>query len=189
MKTYRRILALLMIWTLLLLFAVCAKATETNNWWQETWNAVKPIASATNYSFSPYATYAPHSPKKWGGGILAVYNVNNYVGVGAGVDYLGQFSLVSANVQLKMDIHPLAFIGATNFISTPFVLAGVGTPFSGTSTAPTAIAISDAGMNLSIADIYKGWILGVAGAYGRWDNAGPYTGERYHGAITLRHGF
>ena len=64
----------------------------------------KDIESATNIAVAPYATYGLQNHKV-GGGILALYNFNNYVGAGMGLDYFGdKFSIVSANVELKLPI-------------------------------------------------------------------------------------
>lgn len=184
MKTYRRIFTLLVVWSAILFVAVCAKAAETNNWWQETWNAVKPLTTATNYAFEPYVTYAPDAPtgQKVGGGLLAVYNVNSFVGTGLGFDYLGQFTLVSANVELKLPIKPFASIAPQgtffhDVTATPFAIAGIGTPMSGASTG--VISIIDAGAAVQFGHLWGGQ-FNVGGAYGRWDNAGVYSGNRYH---------
>lgn len=139
------------------------------------------IMHATNYSIEPYVTYAPNAPQhqQIGGGALAVYNVNNYVGVGFGLDYLGQFSLVSADVTLKVPTHPLTFLGGgwTNVAVVPFALAGVGTPLSGSPAS--AAVITDVGGYVGFGHLWGGQFnTGVA--YGRWDNAGAFTGPRYH---------
>lgn len=152
----------------------------------EVWNAVETsgITTATNYAIEPYATYMAKAPagNKFGGGILAIYNVNNYVGAGLGIDYLGQFSLVSANIALKMPIHvgtylPSSWTWATNVVVTPFALTGVGTALSGTSQ--NISAIEDAGGYLSFGHVLGGR-LNVGIAYGQWLNAGKYTGQRDH---------
>ena len=64
------------------------------------------ISSISNWAVEPYLTYAPSlkSGYKYGGGVLAIYNLNNYMGGAVGIDYLGQFSLLSANLTLKYPI-------------------------------------------------------------------------------------
>lgn len=149
------------------------------------------ILKATNYSFEPYGTYASHNAAnaKWGGGILAVYNVNDYAGLGLGADYLGQFSLVSANLSLKVPTHPLTFTGwswATNLVVTPFVLAGVGTPLSGSPSSATTI--EDAGGYIQLGHLWGGQ-FNIGGCYGQWNNAGDYSGKRAHLFAGWSHGF
>lgn len=151
------------------------------------------LLSASNYSVSPYGTFARSAPKgqRWGGGILAVYNVNANVGMGLGVDYLGRFSMVSGNATLQLPIHPLqSFSVLPEVLRTvevdPFVLAGVGRPMSGAST--DVALIQDTGAYVK----FGHWLGGrfAAGyAHGRWDNAGVYSGQRDHVFTTWMHGF
>ena len=151
--------------------------------------------TATNYSFEPYyGTYAPKSaPKHNGGGILAVYNVNNYVGLGIGADELGRFNMLSVNATLQVPTQPLLFIsnfsGVTNgLISviansywTPFELMGGGKSLTdvGNVSSSYGTVIQDTGMYVQFSHVLKGQ-LNVGGCYGQWDNAGEYSGKRYH---------
>ncbi len=139
------------------------------------------LLSATNYSVAPYLTYAPQAPKgaKIGGGFFTAYNFNNFVGAGMGVDYLGKFSLVSANISLK---YPIKLFTATNgWLSTvyltPFTIDGVGKGISGTDSS--AVVVTDAGASLSLFKLWGG-TTDLGYAYGRWDNAGVYSGPRQH---------
>lgn len=152
----------------------------------EIWDAINSsgLTTATNYAIEPYATYAPDAPKanRIGGGLFLCYNVNNFVGTGLGIDYLGGFSLVSANVQLKLPTYPFksltVFNGAlTNVAVCPFALAGVGKSLSGGPAG--AIAVTDAGAYIGFGHLWGGK-FNVGAAYGRWDNAGAYSGPRYH---------
>ena len=140
------------------------------------------LTTATNYAVEPYLTYAQKAPggNRVGGGVLAVYNVSKYIGTGLGVDYLGQFSLVSAQVQLKVPTTPFSWTGIswlTNLIVAPFAIAGVGTSLSGGGNG--AIAITDAGAYVQFGHLWGGR-FNAGGAYGRWDNAGLYSGPREH---------
>lgn len=178
---------LLLLLSLALAWAAPARAQDTGAGVTATeagktlWDAIKGsgVLSATNYAFEPYATYMPSAPKgdRVGGGLLAVYNVNSYVGAGIGVDYLGQLSIVSGNCSLKYPVHPLASVGWTNFAVTPFVLVGAGKPLSGTSSGLAGIA--DAGAYLQFG-AFKGGQFNVGACWGKWLNAGDYTGQRYH---------
>lgn len=149
---------------------------------QQVYDALKgvPLMNLTNYSIDPYATYAPKAPTKVGGGLLALYNVNDYVGAGLGVDWLGQFSLVSGNATLKLPTHPLVWTGwawATNLAMTPFVIGGVGTPLGGASG--NVSTIEDAGDAFEFGHLWGGR-LEVGACYGQWTGAGAYSGTRYH---------
>jgi hypothetical protein len=152
------------------------------------WNNVK---SATNYAIAPYATYAPKAPTKWGGGVLAIYNVSKYFGAGVGVDWLGSFSLVSGNIQLKLPTHPLASLGGNWAVLefTPFAIGGIGTPFSGAGSANGGIStIEDAGLQIKFGHLWGGQ-FGVEGTYGRWTGSGPYDVARMHAAVSWQKGF
>jgi hypothetical protein len=155
----------------------------------DLWSAVSTsgLSTATNYAVEPYITYAPQAPKgsQVGGGVFVAYNINQFVGAGIGVDFLGQFSLVSANIQLKAPIQvgqyipsSWTFLGAaTNAVITPIVIGGLAKGLGGTSAG--AIAVTDAGAYVSFGHLMGGKFT-VGGAYGRWDNAGVYSGPRYH---------
>ena len=147
------------------------------------WNDFK---GATNYAIAPYATYAPKAPTKLGGGILGIYNVNNYVGAGLGLDWLGGFSMVSGNIQLKVPINAGQFIsGWTNFTATPFVLGGIGAPFSGGSGASL---IEDIGAYAQFGHLWGGQFV-TGGSYGKWLGSGPYDVVRYHAFFGWKKGF
>jgi hypothetical protein len=151
------------------------------------------LATATNYAFEPYLTYAPDAPSKnkIGGGIFIAYNLDKYVSSGLGFDYQGQLSLVSANVELKVPLHPFKsltmFSGAlTNIAIVPFGIGGLGKALGGTSSG--AIAVTDAGAYIGFGHLWGG-NFNVGAAWGRWDNAGAYSGVRYHGFIGWAKGF
>lgn len=163
----------------------------------QVWSAftASSIMQATNYAIAPYATYAPKAPEKVGGGILAIYNVNDYVGAALGVDYLGSFSLVSGNVTLKADTQPLKTITwlswapdmVRNVTVTPFSLLGVGTPLGGTS-GQGAATIWDVGGMVKFGHLFGGR-FGAGATWGEWMNAGAYSGHRYHAFVDWQKGF
>ena len=151
------------------------------------------LLDATNYAFEPYATYAPKNDSHAaliGGGALIAYNVNNYVGVGLGVDYLGDFSLVSANLTLKLPTHPLSSFVSSGWLHdltfTPFVLGGTGKPLSGTSSS--VAVINDLGAFIEVGHLWGGR-FNVGACYGSWENAGKYSGTRYHAFVGWSKGF
>jgi hypothetical protein len=164
----------------------------------EIWNALETsgLATATNYAVEPYLTYAPNAPSanRVGGGVFLCYNVSKYIGTGLGVDYLGQFSLVSADVQLKVPTQPFKSTGIswlTNIVVCPFALAGVGKSLSGTGGSAGgdgAIAVTDAGAYVQFGHLWGGR-FNTGAAYGRWDNAGIYSGPRYHLFVGWSKGF
>jgi hypothetical protein len=160
-----------------------APAITAQSFLTTAWGDLK---GATNYAIVPYATYAPKAPTKIGGGALIIYNVNNYVGAGLGVDWLGGFSMVSGNVQLKLPINMGQFIASmTNLTVTPFVLGGIGTPFSGGGGLST---IEDVGAYLQFGHLWGGQFV-TGGSYGKWLGTGAYDVPRYHGFFGWKIGF
>jgi hypothetical protein len=173
--------------------ASVTNAATISGGWSEIWNAMETsgLSTATNYAAEPYLTYAPSAPtgNQVGGGIFVAYNVSSYLGTGLGFDYLGQFSLVSANLQIKVATHPLAFLGAswaTNVAVAPFALVGVGTPLSGAGNG--AIAVTDAGAYVQYGT-WGGGKFNIGTCVGKWSNAGSYSGTRYHFFIGWSKGF
>ena len=152
---------------------------------------VDAIGSATNYAIAPYVTYAPGiaAKQKIGGGILGIYNLNDYVGTALGLDWLGQFTLVSGNVTLQVPVYPfrnsqIAFLRPV--MITPFGILGIGHPFSGTSSGVTEILDAGGAVNFGH---FLGGKFGVGFTWGKWSNAGNYSGTRYHAFVDWQMGF
>jgi len=183
--------------TVAALAAVNLNATAQTNALAALEHAVvsSSIASATNYAFAPYITYAPKAPQgnRVGGGVLTVYNVNQYVGGALGIDYLGQFSLVSGDLTLQYPTRPLLRVPtikqtafASNFWVTPFVLGGLGKPLAGTESG--VAVITDVGVQTKFGH-FLGGQFGAGACWGEWANAGAYSVKRYHGFINWSKGF
>jgi hypothetical protein len=144
------------------------------------WQDVK---GATNYALAGYLTYAPKAPTKIGGGAFLAYNLNKYVAPGLGVDWLGGFSMVSGQLELKLPLKPFEFIGWTNVNVEPFVIGGIGTPVSGYGNGSSSVSfIEDVGIETTFGHLWGGQFL-VAAAYGKWTGTGPYDVPRYHFAL------
>lgn len=179
----------------LALLLICGKLHGQSNVVNTLVSDVKSsgLLSATNYAIEPYFTYAPKLPVKAGAGVLAVYNLNSYIGAGLGVDYLGQLSLISGNVSLKCPIdvgqkaHNYLPDSLTNIVVTPFVLGGIGTGLSGTGGS-TISTITDAGGYIQFGK-FAGGKFNVGACWGEWANAGDYSGKRYHLFFGWSHGF
>lgn len=139
---------------------------------------INDFKGATNFAVAPYGTYAPSAPTKVGFGIMGLYNLNQYVAGGVGIDWLGQFSMVSGNVQLQLPLYPLAHWGFPKLKVTPIVLGGIGKPMTGPNKGNVS-TIADIGGYVS----FGHWLGGVFNAglvWGKWTGAGAYSGERYH---------
>lgn len=159
------------------------------------------IDHATNWAVAPYLTYAPKAADKVGGGVLAVYNVPQLtdtnlgsVGAAIGADWLGSWSLISGNVTITAETHPLKSVSWLSFLpdslrnvqAEPFAIAGVGTPLSGgTSSAAT---LWDLGYDVKFGH-WLGGQFGTGVSWGEWMNAGQESGHRYHIFLEYRYGF
>lgn len=134
----------------------------------------------TNLTVGPFMTFSPTGKARIGGGIAALWNVSDNVGVGGAVDYIdGSFELFSAQVTLKVPVYPLAWTGhATNFFVQPFVAGGVGAALgSGTSGNSSAVIVSLIGLNVPLGHFWGGdWAVG--GWYENLSGAGKYSGGR-----------
>ena len=147
----------------------------------------------TNYAVEAYGTYAPKAPSKYGGGMLAIWNVNAAsdslikVGVALGLDWLGEFSLVSGNVTLSAPFHPLPLYFPT-LTATPIVLGGIATPYSGDGKFNgDQVIVSDVGGEISFGHAFGGrFTLGAV--WGKWIGSGPYDVPRYHLNFGWSHG-
>jgi hypothetical protein len=154
-------------------------------------------SNPTNYAG---ALFLGHSLK--GGqtalGAVVIENVSDYAGVIVGVDTLfgggkvGSANIVSGGLTLKLPTHPLAFIGGsfcTNLLMTPYAIAMVGTPISGTGNADGGLAsITREGVNFDIYDL-KGFELGAGIDYGTRSGAGNYNGNWIDFEFSIRKGF
>ena len=88
--------------------------------------------------------------------------------------------MVSGNIQLKL---PISVGQSIKF--TPFVLGGIGAPFSGGSGASL---IEDAGAYAQFGHLWGGQFV-VGASYGKWLGSGPYDVTRYHGFLGWMKGF
>lgn len=159
------------------------------------------LLQASNYAGVVYMTYASKAATQWGGGALLIYNVpaltagtgtnggSMGVGLALGLDWLGQWSLVSGNITLKADTHPLKSITwlpvwISSLTMQPIIIVGVGQAMSGSSGAATLYDIGD---SIRFGHLWGGQF--VAGAtWGEWMNAGAYSGHRIHGFVGWEHG-
>jgi hypothetical protein len=149
------------------------------------------LKGATNWAIAPYASIGVNNHKV-GGGILALYDFNNFIGGGIGVDELGgNFSVVSGNLELKLPLRPLAFTGwawATNFVATPFVYSGVGKPIGGTGTSGI-VTHEGEGVNFDVIQLWGGEVS-LGAAYIQRQGAGPvYSGNYFNPFFAWRKGF
>lgn len=165
--------------------AVSARA-QTN---QTTLDKILAVTGGlTNYAVEPYFTFAPSAPTTVGGGILGIYNVSEHVGLNVGLDWLGDFSLLSGGLTLSAPFHPLPQ-QFPNVVLNPFVLADVATAYSGAGQFNGNLSTAtDVGAAIKFGHALGGQ-FNVGAAWGKWSGVGPYDVTRYHFFIGWSHGF
>ena len=165
-------------------------STNSNEFYQPFVNIWQDVKGMTNVGVFPYASYSPKSgttKAQIGGGIMAFYDVTKYVGTGVGVDYWGDWQMVSANIKLQLPTHPLASYGFTNITLTPLVIAGVGTPVSASSWG-TAVSREGAGANIGLFRLWGGE-FSVGGMYENYQGTTAIGRDIYHAWIGWSKGF
>ena len=139
----------------------------------------------TNFVVGPYASCAIENNKlaNWTVGLAEAYNFSKNVGVLLAEDYSldnNKFLLITGQIMLKTEIHPLTFLGWSNFVAVPFGFAGVGTPIAGAGAANGDLAsVAGAGAAINLFSV-KDWQVGAMGAYANWSGAGAASGNRIY---------
>lgn len=130
-----------------------------------TLDLLKPLATATNWSPTVYATHFDNN-NALGGGLLVIYNFNDYVGAGLGADWAGNWRVFGGDLQIKK-----SFI-IWNHIVTPFAIAGVQSPVGGAGQDNGGLATVVGGG----ADIQIWNKLHIAGGWLNRTSCGTYSG-------------
>lgn len=175
----------------------------TNSFWGDLGSVLGDVglsSNPTNYAGGIFAGVKTDG-SQYSIGAYVVENVNNYVGVMAGVDQLfgggklGSENIVAGGLTLKAPSHPLRFLtSSTNtflydLTATPYVAALVATPIGGTGNAGGGLGgLVRAGLNVDLYN-WSGWVLGVGADYGNRTGAGAYNGNWIDGTLNIRKGF
>lgn len=144
-------------------------------------NSLSLSSAVSNIVVAPYFTHTEHGD--WGGGVLLVYNINDYVGIVAGLDDVNRLQLLSGGIELRK-----SFLVAGKVV-TPFAIAAMGTPMSGAGNDNNGLStVTAAGVNVDLLN-YKGWTFGIGGAFANWTNAGKESGQAEEGFVKVSKGF
>lgn len=183
-----------------LFIGVGVNAQSTNGIFGDIGNILGDVGISSNPTNYAAAAFYGHSTSgnQSSIGLLVIENVNNYVGVAAGVDDLfgggkiGSANIVSGGLSLKAPTHPLAFLGTNsfeqNFTATPYALAMAALPINGTGQNGALGAVNRAGVNFDIYNL-KGWEIGAGIDYGNRLGAGNYSGNWIDVAVSFRKNF
>lgn len=175
----------------------------TNGFWGDLGALAGDVglsSNPTNYAFGLFGGIKT-SGSQYSIGAYVIENVNNYVGVMAGVDQLfGGGKLDSENVvagglTLKAPTHPLRFLTSStnsfayNLVATPYAMVLVSTPIGGTGNAGGGLgAVARSGVNVDIYN-WSGWQLAAGVDYGNRTGSGTYNGNWIDGTVNVRKGF
>ena len=183
--------------------AMVSHAQDTNNnVFTELGKSLESLGSSTNWGWVAYMTKGNHKDAAghtaYGGGILGLYSINNFIALGGGVDDLtgldnkGQATIISADVQARLPIHPLASFStnsfAQNFTTTFYLYTGTGTPFGATINS-SFIVHEGEGVNLDLVSFGNDWNFGIGYAMIQRQNAGVYSGGYQDITLSLHHSF
>jgi hypothetical protein len=95
---------------------------------------VGSLTVATNWGVAGGAIYAPHTQPNGKGSVggfgVLLYNINDYVATGVGIDWLEGNGLTMPNGQVQFQA-PLRIGGTNGIVLRPFAFTGIATPISG----------------------------------------------------------
>lgn len=131
--------------------------------------------TASNWTVHPYISITKDAPEEIGYGFFAIYNFNNLVGVGLGLDAHGpDLTMPSGNVSIKYVISR----GKLKF--APYAIGGLAFPLGGTSeeNGPSVVLFAGAGSSITY-QFTDNFRAGLAYTSVYRENAGDYTGL-YH---------
>lgn len=140
---------------------VTNSVAATSSGWQPIMNLYENVRNASNIAVAvPVVTLVSGEKRGAVGiGVIGIYNVNNYVGIGIGAYWMHQWYEFNGNVQLQ---YPMPLWAGV--VLTPFIAEGIGTSFSGSGGANgDAVIISQVGLNVDIVNLGAGWELGFGG--------------------------
>lgn len=103
--------------------------------------------TGTNWLVSPYAIYVDDDVNSMGGGIAAMYSLNEYALTGLRMDYVNEeLWMPSINVTLQL---PIKVAGKVTV--APFAISGLATPLDGRGDDNgEAVAIVGAGLAVQV---------------------------------------
>ena len=175
------------------LSAALTVGAQTNTPPESIWTGLENIAKSigsdmpTNIAVIPYGVWSAKT-HDMGGGMFLLWDVTQNVGMGMGMELIGKdwFS-PSADVTLKTQIHPLAFLGLTNVVATPYLMAGATTPLGGTQASSLG-ALAGGGLSVDFAHVFGGTVS-VVGGDNYWSGSSTQDGNHVYGGLAWRRGF
>lgn len=184
-----------------------AQTTNSHNPFIELGQGLAALGTSTNWGFVGYGTQGSSktvitngkktTSRAYGGGLLGIYSLSDFIGVGGGVDELtglktkGQATIINATIQAQLPLKPLSLFWtngfAENFTLTPGLYSSLGTPI-GSTISQSAVAHEGEFVNVDIYN-FGTWTIGAGYALIQRQNAEEYSGNYKNYFITLHHPF
>lgn len=130
------------------------------------------VGTATNWSFVAYASHAKGlldskgENAEWGGGIAALYPLNDYIRTGVRLQYFASdWFMPSVNVQLQSSYK----LFGTAAVFTPIAFTGIASPVGGSPENGTVGTLFGAGASV-VYPISSHWDVGAGYAIETWSN-------------------
>jgi hypothetical protein len=130
------------------------------------------LATNRHWTFVPYVSHADGlvdsqgKDAAWGGGVAALYPLNDYLRGGFRMQYFaGEWFMPSVNVQLQSSY----YLFGTKASWTPFVFTGLATPIKGSAENGDVAALYGIGLSVKV-PITDRWAIGGGYAIENWSN-------------------
>lgn len=160
--------------------------TDTNTVSGTLWTA---LTTGSNYFAAVDGMYSVNNGQ-WGGGLALGYKVSDWFAPILRLDYFGsRFYMTSGNIELQV---PQKLLGKIPV--TPFITAGVGTPFSGANDLNgTPVGIAGVGAVIKFGWLGQNWFCQhafIAGDYETWTGLADIGfKQQVRGAVGVKFGF
>lgn len=126
--------------------------------------------SASNYTAVVYASHFD-SNNKFGGGVMLLYNIGDYVSAGLGSDYAGEWRMFSGTV----NVHKTWNLNSKLSLDTYGIVAA-GTSVGGAGTSNGSLATGEGGGAHFNYRINDKWSAGLGGGYIQRQGCGEFSG-------------
>lgn len=130
------------------------------------------LSTNKHWTFVPYASHAKGlldsqgKDASWGGGIAALYPLNDYLRGGFRAQYFaGEWFMPSVNVQLQSSY----YLFGSKASWTPFIFTGLATPIKGSSNNGDIGALYGLGFSVKV-PLNEKWSVGGGYAIENWSN-------------------
>jgi hypothetical protein len=159
------------------LFAATVSYAQTNSDVSQTF--IDHALQSSNITGAVYGTYFNQN-HAFGGGVMALYNINDYISAGLGSDYAGEWRMFSGTVTVHYH-----FVVTPKLSLTLYGLAAAGTSIGGAGSDNGALATGEGGgfhWNYQLSDK---WSAGLGAGYVQRQSCGDFSGGSEMGTLSI----